>query len=539
MVQLTGGQALARQLKAEGVTIIFGIPGAQLDFATDGLAREAPEINFVVPRHEQTTTYMADGYARATEGPAVAMVVPGPGMLNGMAGLSTAYACNSRVLYIVGQAPTNLIGKDLGFLHEIPHQSETLKTLTKWSGIAHTPAEVPGLVHEAFRQLLSGHPRPVGIEIPPDVLAGIGDVEILERAVAIPAPPIPQDKLKKIAEALAKAKRPVILAGSGAEAAQARPELIALAEKLNAPVITSWWGRSGFDDRHPLSLHRNPGTAYLKEADVILAVGSRFVDRLSNFIKVADGSEVYGINIEPNDLAGGRPYKDSVVADAKDGLAGVLAHLPETTSAVDPTARLTELKGQFFDRVSKLEPQGSWVRAIRDALPDDGIFVNDLTQVGFAAEVAFEVRGNRSFVSAGYQGTLGFAFPTGLGVKMGAPSRAVVAVTGDGGFGYALQELATAKRYGIGLITVLFTDGFFGNVKRIQQEKFDGRVYGAELTNPDFQALGRAFGVHTEFVDSPDALTKVITARRDLNEPTLIQVPTSEMPSPWSLIHTS
>jgi len=537
VVELTGGQALARQLVAEGVETIFGIPGAQLDFATDGLAREAPGINFVVPRHEQTTTYMADGYARVNEEPGVAMVVPGPGMLNGMAGLSTAYACNSRVLYVVGQIPTNLIGKDLGFLHEIPRQSETLHSLVKWSGIAHTVEEVPALVQSAFQQLRSGRPRPVAIEIPPDVLATAGQVEILGRAAPIRSGPIDAGAMKQIAHALATAKRPLIMAGNGVEAVGARAELVAVAERLNAVVSASWWGRSAFDDRHRLALHRNPATAYLMEADVVLVIGSRFVDRLSRKVKVGAQTKVFGINIEPNDLAGDRDYAGSVVADAKEALMALLELLPTPSAAVDPQPRLRELRAAFMARLAGLEPQACWVRAIRAALPDDGIFVNDLTQVGFAAELAFETRDPRSFITAGYQGTLGFAFPTALGLKAGAPRRTVVAVTGDGGFGYALQELATARRYGIGVVTVLFTDGYFGNVRRIQKEHFGGRVYGAELTNPDFQALGRAFGVHTELVETPEALTRAIAARESKPEPSLIQVPVGEMPSPWPFIH--
>jgi acetolactate synthase-1/2/3 large subunit len=185
-MRMTGGQAMAGQLVREGVEVVFGVPGVQLDDGVDGLATAAPQIRFVVTRHEQATTYMADGYARLAGRPGVALAVPGPGMLNALSGLATAYACSSPVLFLVGQVPSHMIGEGRGFLHEIPNQSAILHGLTKWSGMAGSPEEVPGLLREAFAQLESGRPRPVAVEIPPDVLAGEADVELLD-----PVPPAP------------------------------------------------------------------------------------------------------------------------------------------------------------------------------------------------------------------------------------------------------------------------------------------------------------------------------------------------------------
>ena len=210
----TGGQALVEQLRREGVEIVFGIPGVQLDWAVDALC-DASDIRFIVPRHEQATSYMADGYARTTGKEGVCMVVPGPGMLNALAGLATSWACNARVLFIAGQIPSPTIGKGFGMLHEIADQSGILKSLTKWHGIARTPSEIPALVHEAFAQLRSGRPRPVAIELPPDVLQGVADEMRYFDAAPFTPTPVDTARAKRAAEMLASAKFPVIYAGGG------------------------------------------------------------------------------------------------------------------------------------------------------------------------------------------------------------------------------------------------------------------------------------------------------------------------------------
>ncbi|MGH3586652.1 MAG: thiamine pyrophosphate-binding protein, partial [Pseudonocardia sp.] len=209
---MSGGDALARQLAHEGVTDMFGVPGVQLDHAVDGLAKVADRIRFHNTRHEQAAAYLADGYARTTGRPGVCMVVPGPGLLNAAAALSTAYACSSPVLCIVGQIPSATIGRGLGMLHEVPEQSATLRTVTKWTGIARTPAEIPRLVHDAMRELRSGRPRPVGIEIPPDVLAATADIELVDPDPAT-APVAPDaEAIRRAVALLAGAARPVFYA---------------------------------------------------------------------------------------------------------------------------------------------------------------------------------------------------------------------------------------------------------------------------------------------------------------------------------------
>ena len=189
------------------------------------------------------------------------------------------------------------------------------------------------------------------------------------------------------------------------------------------------------------------------------------------------------------------------------------------------------------DQLAAIEPQLSWVRALREAIPDDGVLVNELTQVGYLATLAYPVFTPRSFITPGYQGTLGYGFPTALGVAAGNPGRTVVSINGDGGFGWNLQELATAAKYRLNLVTVVFADGAFGNVRRVQQRLF-GRGMGAKLHNPDFCTLASAFGIPSERIASPQALAAAISESSSLEGPVLLEVPVGEMPSPWHLIHS-
>ena len=535
-MRLRGGQALARQLALEGVGVVFGVPGVHLHFAVDGLATDAPGIRFLATRHEQTATYMADGYARATSRPGVAMVVPGPGVLNAGAGLATAYACSSRVLLLAGQVPTHLLGEGRGFLHEIPEQTQLLRSLTKWSALARAPEEVPRLLREAFRQLMTGRPRPVAVELPPDVLAREADMALPDPAAPGPPPAPDAEQVERAAALLAEAEFPVLWAGHGVTVAGAGGQVAALAERLGAPIVKSWFGRSAIDDRHPLVVPTQAAGALLAAADAVLVAGSRFVTRDAEPFGVRPGARTVGVNLDPRDLGPPRRYDVAIEADAGVALEAIERALPGRVAAVPHADVAAQLRETSARELEGLEPQMSWLRALRAGLPDDGVLVNDLTQVGFVAELGYEVRDPLSFVTAGYQGTLGFGFPTALGVKAGAPGRAVVALCGDGGFGYALPDLATARQHGLGVVVALFDDGGFGNVRRTQQEQFGGRLLGTRLENPDFVALARSYGIFGVRVERPDELTAVLRERAEAAEPAVVVMPQGEVPSPWPLI---
>lgn len=552
MATMTGGEALALQLVHEGVTDVFGIPGVQLDWAVDGLVQQAGRLRLITPRHEQATTYMADGYARLSGRPGVAMVVPGPGVLNALAGLSTAWACSSPVLLIAGQIPSGSIGKGLGLLHEIPGQSQMLRSLTKWHALARTPQEIPSLVNEAFAQLREGRPRPVALEIPPDVLQAKAGIALRDPVQRAPLPP-DREAVAAAARLLARARLPVIWAGGGAATAGAGAELAALARRLRAPVLLNDHGAGELSADDPWALPALAGRALLPHADVVLVLGSRFIDGRGAPFPMNAASRRIGINADPADFGEPRRYDIALVADAREGARALLQALdaagrpaaaadPGADPASDPATRerlaqVAALRDWCATQFADVVPQVSWMQALRAAMPDDAVLVSELTQVGYYANAAFPVRRPRGLLTPGFQGTLGYGYPTALGAAFGAPQRRVVSITGDGGFGWSLQELATAARHQVPVTVVVFADGRFGNVHRMQQNQF-GRGVGTELHNPDFVALARSFGVDAQQADSPEALQAALARALASAGPSLIEVPVGEMASPWHLLHT-
>lgn len=526
----TGGEILVDQLIQEGVDTVFGVPGIQLDYAVDGLAQHTDDIAFISARHEQGAAYMADGYARVGEKPGVCMVVPGPGLLNAGAALSTAYATNSRMVCIVGQIPSAKIGEELGMLHEIRDQSALLGSLTKWSARAETADDIPGLVNEAFRQVQSGRPRPVGIEIPPDILKEHTDGLCVDAAVAMRTAP-DAAAVSQVAQLLRNAQRPVIVAGGGVRDRAASRALQAIAERLGAPVVKTRNGKGALSDRHPLVVSRLGGAELLKGADVIFAVGTRFVTMEGKPVVLGGGRKIITLNADPNDTRAPRQFDAVLIGDAQLGLEALAEELPQRSTYADLDRVRTWEQGQL----ARLAPQLGWLTAIRSALPDDGVLIEELTQVGYAARLAYPVYEPATYVTPGYQGTLGYGFPTGLGAQVGKRGSQVVSINGDGGFGWSLQELSTAAKYGIGLVTVVFNNGAFGNVQRIQTETF-GRNLGVELHNPDYAALSSAFGVAYEHIDQPDGLAAAIRNAAGSHEPLLIEIPLGDVPTPWPLL---
>lgn len=535
-MEMTGGEALVAQLVAEGVTDLFGIPGVQLDWATDALRRAQGRVRYWVPRHEQTTSYMADGYARTTGKLGVCMVVPGPGLLNATAGLATAYSANSPVLCIAGQILSTAIGKQRGLLHEIKDQAAVLNVVTKWSRRAERTEEIPALVREAVHRIRTGRPQPAAIEIAPDLLAG--------RAEVAPIEPRGDDgRVRPDAAAITAAAAmldgatfPVIYAGGGVLAAGASRELSELAERLDAPVVMSENGRGALSDRHPLSLDPVGGRAVFAHADVVLVVGSRFAHTSTGQPMWPAGprpTRWIHLNVEPNDWSAPRRSDATIHADAKLGLAALAAAVRQRQAV---RARdVGRVRAWVGEQTACIEPQMSWLRALRSAIPDDGILVNELTQVGYVARAHYPVYEPNTFINPGYQGTLGYGFPTALGAAVGNPDRAVVSITGDGGFGWGLAELATAARYALNVVVVVFNDGHFGNVRTLQQQQF-GESYGDELRNPRYDLLAAAFGVRYARVEGPDALVPVLGGALHDGGPTLIEAPVGAMPSPWHLM---
>lgn len=533
--RMTGGQALARQLVLEGITDVFGIPGVQLDWATDGLYEVRDRVRFWVPRHEQTAAYMADGYARTTGRIGACLVVPGPGLLNAAAGLATAWACNSRVLAIAGQVPSIAIGKEYGLLHEIAGQTQILGSLTKWHAVARSPMDVPRLVREAVRQLRCGRPRPVGIEIPPDILSANAEVRLVDPPQHEDERAVPDGRLiEQAATLLQGAHFPVIFAGGGALAAGASEDLERVADRLQAPVVMSDNGRGVLSDRHPLATNMLGGRAVFPHADAVLVVGSRFTDTASpGPAWPQDKAKFIFVDSDPGAWLPPQQPTLAIHGDAKLALAALADALPggrpSRAADMDAVRAWCELQAR------KVEPQWAWTRALRAALPEDGVLVQDLTQVCYFSRSFLPLYRPYTSITPGRQGTLGFSFPTALGVAAGNPERPVVCLSGDGGFGYGLAELATAAKYQLPVVAIVFNDRQFANIRLLHTRTF-GRAMGHELNNPDFAKLADAFSVNGALIRSPDDLAGLLPRAIASREPWLIEAQVGDMADPWHLV---
>jgi acetolactate synthase I/II/III large subunit len=533
-MEMTGGEALVAQLVAEGVSHVFGIPGIQLDHGVEALRQKADVIDYVVPRHEQATSYMADGYARTSGTPGVCMVVPGPGVLNALTGMATAYACNSPVLMIAGHIPSHTIGQRLGMLHEIEGQAAALSTVTTWTARPQSVSEIPGIVNEAFERLRNHRRRPVAIELPQDLLASTGHAHTLAPAV-LKAQCADDSSIADAAAIIASSSLPVVWAGGGVVAADASAALAVFAALAQTPVVMSDNGRGAVSDRDPLALVSLAGRVLLRRADTIIVVGSRFLLSSGLPRSVRSDCRFVYVNVDEQDTTAPRADGVRVIGDIPLSLQAITASLADmkAPSRHDMVARV---RVWCHEQLDALVPQREFLLAIRAALPDNGVFVNELTQVGYPAPMGFPVYGPRTFITPGYQGTLGYGFPTALGAAVGSRGAPVVSISGDGGFGWGMQDLATLARDSLNVSVVIFRDGSFGNVKRVQQRLF-GKNIGVALHNPDFVRLAEAFGLPAVRVDDPVKLRDVLASNVANGGPIVVDVPVDDLPNPWHLIH--
>ena len=530
MTRMTGGRALVEMLKRHGVDTLFALPGVQNDALFVALYDAGEAIRVIHPRHEQAAAYMAFGYARASGRPGAFAVVPGPGLLNTTAALATAYATNAPVLCISGQIPSNLIGRVFGLLHEVPDQLAILRGLTKWAERINHPTETGPLVNEAFRQMGQGRPRPVALEMPLDIMALEGEVALPEVAPPTPAPPPDPGLIAEAAKLLAGARQPMIYVGSGCAGASA--EVLAVAEQLQAAVVTYTGGKGIVSDRHYLAQNLLAGHALWRTTDVVLAVGTRFNQPQTRW--GLDGDiKVIRIDLDPVEITRVARPAIGIVADAKDALAALGTALAGESRA-SRRDELDALKVKIAARLQEtLGPQCEYLAAIRAELPDDGIYVEDLTQVGYVGRLAFPVYRPRTYIHSGYQGTLGFSYATALGAKVACPDRPVVSVSGDGGFMYNVQELSTAALHGIDAVAIVFADGAYGNVRRMQKNDYGNRLIGVDLRNPNFPKMAESYGIAGVRAQSPEILRRELAAALKRRGPTLIEVPVGEMPDPW------
>lgn len=540
---LTGGSAIVKSLLRHDVDTVFGLPGVQTYPIFDALHQNKNAIRTITPRHEQGAAYMAMGYAQATGKPGIFSVVPGPGILNTGAAMNTAWATYSPILGLTGQVPSGYLGQGHGHLHEMPDQLATLRSFVKWADRIDHAGDAPGLVDEAFVQMQSGRQGPVTLEMCWDRLAQEGPVSWSEK-IALPAVPDPDPQsIRDAAKHIADAKAPMIMVGSGAK--HAREEILQLARMLNAPVLSARGGRGIVSAEDPLSIGAAEAWYLWKKTDLLIAIGTRcelpymrWFNNMEPPKPRTSPPQLIRVDISPSEMERLSPDV-GVLGDSKAATALLIEAVSKRPGKIGGDLdRIDTARGKANALVSTIQPHVDYLKAIRQALPRDGLFVEEVCQAGFVSFFSFPIYTPRTYITCSFSGTLGYGFPTALGVKAAFPDRPVVSITGDGGFMFGVQELATAAQFGIGLTTILFNNNAFGNVRRDQANLFDGRVIGSDLQNPDFAKMCDSFGVGYRRANNPAELARELEASLAANQPDVIEVPidpATEVP-PWKVL---
>ncbi|WP_395449012.1 5-guanidino-2-oxopentanoate decarboxylase [Aminobacter sp. UC22_36] len=520
----TIGEALIDLLEAYGVDTVFGIPGVHTIELYRGLARS--NIRHVTPRHEQGAGFMADGYARASGRPGVAFVITGPGLTNTITAMAQARADSVPMLVISGVNARATLGKGLGYLHELPDQLGMMHKVALSSRRVTETAELPGAISEAFEIFATARPGPVHIEIPLDVMPLPADaiMPLPKRAIA----EVPDERA--IAEAMtliATARRPLILAGGGAKRAEA--ELQALAEALNAPVVTTANGR-GLMYRHPLNVPASPSLkavrALMADADLVIAAGTEFGP--TDYDMYGDGglvmpNKLIRIDIDATQLER-RPTTVSIRSDAGAALARLKAALGHAASASRGAARARATRESAWEEIgSAMQAQVRVVEAIRDALPG-AIIVGDSTQPVYAANLYYDHdRPGGWFNAATGYGALGFGPPAAIGAALAMPDATVVCLSGDGGFQFTLPELGAALDAAAPVIFVVWNNRGY---REIETSMLDAGVepVGVSPAPPDFMLVAQAYGLAAERLPDIGALGDALKKARSTGKPCLIEL---------------
>jgi len=527
MQRMTGGRAVALALKEEGVEHVFGIAGTHNCPLFDG-AYDEPAIQVVTVRHEQGASMMAAGYARASGKIAACFVVPGPGLTNALTGMGMAYSESTPLLMVGGQNTLAQLEREGDHFHELPNSMGVAAALCGYTQRVSTPGAIPGAVREAMRAMRCQRPRPAYIEVPLDVQNGEAEVTLLARET-FSRPRGDAASIARAAEALKSAKRPFIFAGGGVVSAQGSEALARLAELLGAPVVTSMFARGAISDRHPLALGDGWGRFKLYDellaaADLVLIVGSR-IDIVSD-VNLGAGfpKRIVQVDLDPRVVGLRRPVEVGVVGDAATVLRSVAAALAgeEDRQCWFDLAGFRQRKRAWM--VEHAGPVLELIEDLRAAVPEDTIIVDDLTLVGYWMPLLFETYQPRTLIHPGTYGTLGYALPAAIGAKLACPQQPVVAISGDGGFLFTLQELATAVAQKLNLVALVFNDNAYGAIRTYQDRVFRGRRIGSDLANPDFVKLGEAFGAKSVRVE-PNALGAAVRGALKTGGVWLIEIP--------------
>ena len=529
-------ELVAETLIANGIDQLYCLPGIQNDGFFDALFDRTDRITPIQTRHEQGAAYMATGAALATGRPQAFCVVPGPGFLNTTAALSTAWAVNAPVLALAGQIPLGAQGKGHGLLHEIPDQFGILERLTKSSHRITGPDDATDTLQAAFRDLKSGRPRPVGLEVAVNLwgqqVAGAADGHHVDPE-AMPA--LDTDAIARAASLITAARSPMIVVGGGAQddAGAVRQ----LARRVGAPVVAFRTGHGIMPDDEALSIGMPVAHSLWADVDLVIGLGTRLQSQIMSWGQ-DDAMKVIHIDIDEAQIGRSAAVDIGLHARLCDALPPLLTAVD---SKADPNMdwldRVADVKARRAGEYARqLAPQLAWLGAIRDTMPPEGIFVDELTQTGYVSRFAFPSYAPRTFISTGYQGTLGYGVATALGVAHARRDVPVVAISGDGGALFTITELATAVHHRIPLTVVIFNDHAFGNVRRLQIDNYDSRLIASDLSSPNFAALAASFGAQGLTASTPDDLRGALDIAMANDGPSVIEVPVGELPSPWDFV---
>jgi acetolactate synthase-1/2/3 large subunit len=445
------------------------------------------------------------------------------------------------VLLVAGQIESDMLGQDRGALHEINDQLDIVRPITKWCQRVLRAEDIPGAIHEAMRQMQTGRPRPTLVEVPPDVLATVADVTLPTAERYAPSSP-DQAQVRRAAELLASAKKPLIWAGGGAMLGDASAELQTLAEALGAPVATTPEGKGAIPEDHPLALgvgyygHGTPSYA-APRADVILAVGTRLTGQMRGPTALRAPQRLIHLDVDASVIGKNYPADVALVGHAKPALQMLLdaVRTQQVPPERWPRQELAEIIRDNEAWVRQQAPlQCEIIGQLQQVLHDDAVVISGITNIGYWSHFALRVRRPRTYLSASYFATLGFAFPTALGAKVAAPDRQVLSLSGDGGFMYGLPDLATAVQYGINVVALVFADGAFGASRNDQRTRYHGRMVGTSLHNPNFVQMAEAFGAKGIRAE-PDKVAQALQEAFDANRPTLIEVPIPTLAPPFQI----
>ena len=531
-----GGHVVVDALEALGAETVFGLPGVHALGIWEAL--RGSSVRYVGFRTELNAAFAADGYARAGGKPAALLLSTGPGALNSLTGLMEASSAHVPLVAVASQIPRDLIGRGRGYLHELRDQRASFEPIVKWSARARSAEDVPELLAEAWQRAQTPPSGPVFLEIPVDVLTGETDLRVNGLDGSPPAAVVPDSsRLDEAARLLVGAERPLVWAGSGSLRSGAWEELRAVAETLRAPVVTSYMGKGAFPEDHELSAGSACDEAAFRElvegADGVLVVGSELGAETTQQYVLQFGGQL--VQIDANEERIGATFPAlGLVGDARTTLAALHERLPKR----EPDGRAEERARTVRARIaSGLDEQGrelerGLLESVRGALPRDAAAGWDMTILAYWAGAHFPVLSPRRFLYPLGSGTLGYAWPAALGaaVALGQPT---LAIAGDGGFLYGVQELATARQYGLPTTLLLVDDGGYGILREYQRDAY-GETFAVDLEQPDFPELARSFGVPVEST-TPDVLGDALGRALTSGGPAVVHLPARlEMWTPTS-----